>query len=49
VVEVAAGNTNREIARTLFVTEEPLKHRGVPELNVSFRRELPDVLARAGG
>jgi DNA-binding CsgD family transcriptional regulator len=51
VVELAAaGATNREIAQTLFVTEKTIEtHLGhaFRKLNVSSRRQLPDVLARS--
>ena len=51
VVELAAaGGTNREIAQSLFVTEktvETLLGRAFRKLDVSSRRQLPDVLARA--
>jgi DNA-binding CsgD family transcriptional regulator len=53
VVELAAaGGTNREIAQTLFVTEKTVEtHLGhaFRKLDVSSRRQLPDVLARAAG
>jgi DNA-binding CsgD family transcriptional regulator len=52
VVDLAAGGgTNREIAQTLFVTEKTVEtHLGhaFRKLDVSSRRQLPDVLARAG-
>jgi DNA-binding CsgD family transcriptional regulator len=44
----AAGQTNREIAQTLFVTEKTVEThlgRAFRKLNVSSRRQLPDVLA----
>ena len=51
VVELAAaGGTNREIAQTLFVTEKTVEThlgRAFRKLNVSSRRQLPDVLASA--
>jgi DNA-binding CsgD family transcriptional regulator len=53
VVELAAtGNTNREIAQTLFVTEKTVEThlgRSFRKLDISSRRQLPDVLARAAG
>ena len=53
VVEfAAAGGTNREIAQTLFVTEKTVEThlgRAFRKLDVSSRRQLPDVLARAAG
>jgi DNA-binding CsgD family transcriptional regulator len=53
VVELAAaGGTNREIAQTLFVTEKTVEThlgRAFRKLDVSSRRQLPDVLARAAG
>jgi DNA-binding CsgD family transcriptional regulator len=52
VVELAAtGGTNRQIAQTLFVTEKTVEtHLGhaFRKLDVSSRRQLPEVLARAG-
>ena len=52
VVELAAaGGTNREIAQTLFVTEKTVEThlgRAFRKLNISSRRQLPEVLARAG-
>ena len=52
VVELAAaGGTNREIAQALFVTEKTVEThlgRSFRKLDVSSRRQLPDVLARAG-
>ena len=49
IVELAAeGHTNREIAQTLFVTEKTVEThlgRAFRKLNVSSRRQLPDVLA----
>ena len=51
VVELAAtGGTNREIAQTLFVTEKTVEThlgRSFRKLDISSRRQLPDVLARA--
>jgi DNA-binding CsgD family transcriptional regulator len=47
----AAGGTNREIAQDLFVTEKTVEThlgRAFRKLDVSSRRQLPDVLARAG-
>jgi len=53
VVELAAtGGTNREIAQTLFVTEKTIEtHLGhsFRKLDISSRRQLPEVLARAAG
>jgi len=53
VVELAAtGGTNREIAQTLFVTEKTVEThlgRSFRKLDISSRRQLPDVLSRAGG
>ena len=53
VVELAAtGGTNREIAQTLFVTEKTVEThlgRSFRKLDISSRRQLPDVLARAAG
>jgi DNA-binding CsgD family transcriptional regulator/tetratricopeptide (TPR) repeat protein len=53
VVELAAtGGTNREIAQTLFVTEKTVEAhlgRSFRKLNISSRRQLPEVLARAAG
>jgi len=52
VVELAAaGGTNRAIAQALFVTEKTVEThlgRSFRKLDVSSRRQLPDVLARAG-
>jgi DNA-binding CsgD family transcriptional regulator len=52
VVEIAAaGSSNREIAQTLFVTEKTVEThlgRAFRKLDVSSRRQLPDVLARLG-
>jgi DNA-binding CsgD family transcriptional regulator len=52
VVEIAAaGSTNREIAQALFVTEKTVEThlgRAFRKLDVSSRRQLSDVLARAG-
>jgi DNA-binding CsgD family transcriptional regulator len=51
VVDLAAGGgTNREIAQTLFVTEKTVEThlgRAFRKLDVSSRRQLPEVLARA--
>ena len=51
VVELAAtGGTNREIAQTLFVTEKTVEThlgRAFRKLDISSRRQLPDVLASA--
>jgi len=47
----ATGATNREIAQTLFVTEKTVEThlgRAFRKLDISSRRQLPDVLARAG-
>jgi DNA-binding CsgD family transcriptional regulator len=53
VVELAAtGDTNREIAQALFVTEKTVEtHLGhsFRKLDISSRRQLPDVLASAAG
>jgi DNA-binding CsgD family transcriptional regulator len=53
VAELAAtGATNREIAQTLFVTEKTVEThlgRSFRKLDISSRRQLPDVLARAAG
>ncbi len=53
VVELAAGGgTNREIAQALFVTEKTVEThlgRSFRKLDVSSRRQLPEVLARAVG
>jgi DNA-binding CsgD family transcriptional regulator len=53
IVELAAGGgTNREIAQTLFVTEKTVEThlgRAFRKLDVSSRRQLPEVLARAAG
>ena len=53
VVELAAtGGTNREIAQTLFVTEKTVEThlgRSFRKLDISSRRQLPEVLARAAG
>jgi DNA-binding CsgD family transcriptional regulator/tetratricopeptide (TPR) repeat protein len=46
----ASGDTNREIAQTLFVTEKTVEThlgRGFRKLDISSRRQLPEVLARA--
>jgi DNA-binding CsgD family transcriptional regulator len=52
VVELAAsGGTNREIAQTLFVTEKTVEThlgRAFRKLGISSRRQLPDVMPRAG-
>jgi DNA-binding CsgD family transcriptional regulator len=48
----AAGGTNREIAQTLFVTEKTVEThlgRSFRKLDISSRRQLPDVLGRAVG
>jgi DNA-binding NarL/FixJ family response regulator len=48
----AGGGTNREIAQTLFVTEKTVEThlgRAFRKLNISSRRQLPDVLASAAG
>jgi DNA-binding CsgD family transcriptional regulator len=51
VADLAAdGNTNREIAQTLFVTEKTIEThlgRAFRKLDISSRRQLPDVLAGA--
>ncbi len=51
VAELAAGgDTNRAIAQTLFVTEKTIEThlgRAFRKLNISSRRQLPEVLARA--
>ena len=51
VAELAAGGqTNREIAQTLFVTEKTVEAhlgRAFRKLDVTSRRQLPDVLASA--
>ena len=53
VVELAAtGGTNREIAQTLFVTEKTVEThlgRAFRKLDISSRRQLPNVLAHASG
>ena len=53
VVELAAtGGTNREIAQTLFVTEKTVEThlgRAFRKLDISSRRQLPDVLAQSAG
>jgi DNA-binding CsgD family transcriptional regulator len=53
VVEIAAaGSTNRQIAQTLFVTEKTVEThlgRAFRKLDISSRRQLPDVLERAAG
>jgi DNA-binding NarL/FixJ family response regulator len=46
----AGGSTNREIAQTLFVTEKTIEThlgRAFRKLDISSRRQLPEVLARA--
>src|SRR5215212_725039 len=46
----AAGGTNREIAQTLFVTEKTVEThlgRSFRKLDITSRRQLPDVLSRA--
>jgi DNA-binding CsgD family transcriptional regulator len=52
VAEMAAqGGTNREIAQTLFVTEKTVEThlgRAFRKLDITSRRQLPDVLASAG-
>ena len=52
VAELAAkGGTNREIAQTLFVTEKTVEThlgRAFRKLDVTSRRQLPDVLASTG-
>jgi DNA-binding CsgD family transcriptional regulator len=48
----AAGGTNREIAQTLFVTEKTVEThlgRAFRKLDISSRRQLPEVLAHAAG
>jgi DNA-binding CsgD family transcriptional regulator len=51
VVELAAaGGTNREIAQALFVTEKTVEThlgRSFRKLDISSRRQLPDVLTQA--
>jgi DNA-binding CsgD family transcriptional regulator/tetratricopeptide (TPR) repeat protein len=53
VAELAAGGqTNREIAQTLFVTEKTVEThlgRAFRKLDVTSRRQLPDVLVRTSG
>jgi DNA-binding CsgD family transcriptional regulator len=53
IVELAAaGSTNREIAQTLFVTEKTVEThlgRAFRKLDVSSRRQLPEVLASTAG
>jgi DNA-binding CsgD family transcriptional regulator len=52
VVDLAGtGGTNREIAQTLFVTEKTVEThlgRAFRKLDISSRRQLPEVLAHAG-
>lgn len=46
----AAGDTNREIAQTLFVTEKTIEThlgRAFRKLEITSRRQLPDVFASA--
>jgi DNA-binding CsgD family transcriptional regulator len=48
----AAGDTNREIAQTLIVTEKTVEThlgRAFRKLDISSRRQLPEVLAHAPG
>ena len=53
VAELAAGgDTNREIAQALFVTEKTVEThlgRAFRKLDISSRRQLPDVLTHAAG
>ena len=53
VAELAAkGGTNREIAQTLFVTEKTVEThlgRAFRKLDITSRRQLPDVLASTSG
>ena len=53
VAELAAkGGTNREIAQALFVTEKTVEThlgRAFRKLDITSRRQLPDVLASARG
>jgi DNA-binding CsgD family transcriptional regulator len=53
VAELAAeGDTNREIAQILFVTEKTVEThlgRAFRKLNITSRRQLPDVLLAAAG
>jgi DNA-binding NarL/FixJ family response regulator len=53
VVELAAaGGRNRDIAQALFVTEKTVEThlgRAFRKLDISSRRQLPDVLAHAAG
>jgi DNA-binding CsgD family transcriptional regulator len=53
VAELAAGgDTNREIAQTLFVTEKTVEThlgRAFRKLDISSRRQLPDVLTGTAG
>ena len=48
----AAGDTNRQIAQTLFVTEKTVEThlgRAFCKLDISSRRQLPDVLTDVPG
>jgi DNA-binding CsgD family transcriptional regulator len=48
----AGGDTNRQIAQTLFVTEKTVEThlgRAFRKLDISSRRQLPDVLSGAAG
>jgi DNA-binding CsgD family transcriptional regulator len=48
----AGGDTNREIAQSLFVTEKTVEThlgRAFRKLDISSRRQLPDVLSGAVG
>jgi DNA-binding CsgD family transcriptional regulator len=53
IAELAAtGGTNREIAQTLFVTEKTVEThlgRAFRKLDITSRRQLPDVLANTRG